>query len=408
MRHLFVPACVCLMTWSGATGSDPKLSLDEFTGAAKRDREIVARAATDIPVDMTSAEMALEAPAPNPQTKFAEPPPIPLPPVPKPVVHRSHQEICDTLTEAAQTNELPVPFFINLLFQESGFQPGIVSSAGAQGIAQFMPETATSMGLENPFDPAQAIPASARLLRELIHQFGNLGLAAAAYNAGPKRIQDWLEKKGKLPEETKGYVKIITGQPAETWTAATAAYPGQRVPRHAPCQEAAGLYAFAGPETIPLPVASPRTQPAAPVAPTKLAAVEPARPAITKLASAESAPTAFKLASSTLKISHQGQRVTAVIEVAKAARTDAVQAAKAEIKNIKAQPHVIKIAAQETKQETKKDIKKDATHNAKLAAQEAKQDAKQDTTKETKPVSQQLAASKHKSEKRKYEKLAQR
>jgi Transglycosylase SLT domain len=243
-----------------------------------------------------------------------------------------------------------------------------VSSAGAQGIAQFMPETATSMGLENPFDPAQAIPASARLLRELIHQFGNLGLAAAAYNAGPRRIQDWLEKKGKLPEETKGYVKIITGQPAETWTAAAAAHPGQRVPRHAPCQEAAGLYAFAGPETIPLPVASPRTQPTAPVAPTKLAAAEPAR-------------TAFKLASSSIKISHHGSRVTAVIEMAKPARSDAVQAAKAEAQNIKAQPHVTKIAAQ---------------------------DAKKDSKKNTKAVSQQLAARKQKPEKRKFEKLAQR
>ena len=380
MRQFFVPACVCLMTWSGATGSDPKLSLDEFTGAGKSEQEIVARADTDILVDMTSAEMALEAPAANPQ-------PIPLPPVPKPVVQRSHQEICDTLTEAAQSNDLPVSFFISLLFQESGFEAGVVSSAGAQGIAQFMPETATSMGLENPFDPVQAIPASARLLRELIHQFGNLGLAAAAYNAGPRRIQDWLEKKGKLPEETKGYVKIITGQPAETWTAATAAYPGQRVPRHAPCQEAAGLYAYAGPETIPLPAPSPRTQQAP--APTKLAAAEPARPAIAKLAAAEPAQTAFKLASSTIKISHHGARVTAVIEVAKPARSDAVQAAKAETQNIKAAPHHSKIAAQETKKDSKKDSKKD-------------------TAKDAKAVSQQLAARKQKPEKHKFEKLAQR
>ena len=79
-----------------------------------------------------------------------------------------------------------------------------------------MPETAADVGLDNPFDPLQAIPASARLLRNLFQQFGNLGLAAAAYNAGPKRIQDWLAKKGKLPQETQGYVKIITGRPAET------------------------------------------------------------------------------------------------------------------------------------------------------------------------------------------------
>ena len=83
---------------------------------------------------------------------------------------------------------MPIPFFIRLLFQESGFKPDVVSRAGAQGIAQFMPETAATVGLDNPFDPMQAIAASARLLRNLVRQFGNLGLAAAAYNAGPRRI----------------------------------------------------------------------------------------------------------------------------------------------------------------------------------------------------------------------------
>ena len=195
-----------------------------------------------IPIDVTAAGLTLDAPlrridARRPRSGRAdEKRPSRSDPAAagrKPVVHRSHQEVCDTLTQAAQTNNLPVPFFISLLFQESRFKPGVVSSAGAQGIAQFMPETAASMGLENPFDPLQAIPASARLLRNLFQQFGNLGLAAAAYNAGPRRIQDWLDKKGKLPEETQGYVKIITGRPAENWTAATAAHPGQRLPRRA-------------------------------------------------------------------------------------------------------------------------------------------------------------------------------
>ena len=58
-----------------------------------------------------------------------------------------------------------------------------------------MPETAAERGLDNPFDPLQAIPESARLLRDLSKKFGNLGLAAAAYNAGPKRVEDWLAKK---------------------------------------------------------------------------------------------------------------------------------------------------------------------------------------------------------------------
>jgi hypothetical protein len=103
-----------------------------------------------------------------------------------------------------------------------------------------MPETAVTEGLQNPFDPLQAIPASARLLRKLFDQFGNLGLAAAAYNAGPKRVQDWLDSKGKgkLPEETQGYVKTVTGKPAETWRVASAAGTELTVPRDAPCKEA--------------------------------------------------------------------------------------------------------------------------------------------------------------------------
>jgi hypothetical protein len=149
------------------------------------------------------------------------------------------------------------------LFQESGFKPGVVSSAGAEGIAQFMPQTSADMGLDNPFDPVQAIRASARLLRGLTQQFGNVGLAAAAYNAGPKRISDWLAKKGKLPQETQGYVKSITGRPAEKWIVAEAGSPAVKLPRRAPCQEAAGLLAWNGPEHIPLPpTRTPRGEPA--------------------------------------------------------------------------------------------------------------------------------------------------
>ncbi len=169
--------------------------------------------------------------------------PLPRPAYADRVVSRSRREICDTLIAAAQSNDLPIPFFVHLLLKESGFQPNVVSRAGAQGIAQFMPETAATVGLDNPFDPLQAITASARLLRDLAKQFGNLGLAAAAYNAGPRRIQDWLAKKGTLPEETQSYVKTITGRPAKTWMAAAPGSVTQTVPSTAPCREAAGLVA---------------------------------------------------------------------------------------------------------------------------------------------------------------------
>jgi soluble lytic murein transglycosylase-like protein len=70
------------------------------------------------------------------------------------------------------------------LRQESGFDPGARSGAGAQGIAQFMPATARAIGLANPFDPDQAIPAQAKLMAMHLRQFGSVPLALAAYNAG--------------------------------------------------------------------------------------------------------------------------------------------------------------------------------------------------------------------------------
>jgi soluble lytic murein transglycosylase-like protein len=175
--------------------------------------------------------------------------PVPLPP------HRAipHTEVCEALASAAVVNDVPAPFFIRLIWQESGFRQNVISPAGAQGVAQFMPATAAEHGLDDPFNPLQAVRASARLLRNLIHQFGNVGLAAAAYNAGPRRVQEWLDKKGKLPEETQNYVERITGKKAEQWKAKAAAVAPIRVPARAPCQREAGLYAANGPEHIPMP-----------------------------------------------------------------------------------------------------------------------------------------------------------
>jgi hypothetical protein len=126
--------------------------------------------------------------------------------------------ICEAVRTAAEENDIPIGFLVRLLWQESRCRAEEISSAGAQGIAQFMPQTASEMGLRNPFDPLQAIPASAKFLRKLHNQFGNLGLAAAAYNAGGGRIEKWLSRRSPLPKETRAYVKIITGHKAEAWT----------------------------------------------------------------------------------------------------------------------------------------------------------------------------------------------
>ncbi len=142
----------------------------------------------------------------------AEPPPDAKGPRPTP------DAICRTLAQAASDNDLPVAFFTRLIWQESRLDPEAVSPAGAQGIAQFMPQTAVGRGLANPFEPIQALRESASYLRELRTTFrGSLGLAAAAYNAGPSRVDAWLAGRVGLPDETRAYVFLITGLPADAW-----------------------------------------------------------------------------------------------------------------------------------------------------------------------------------------------
>ncbi len=130
------------------------------------------------------------------------------------------QALCRLVGTAAAKQGLPVAFLTRLLWQESSFRPQVVSPAGAQGVAQFMPGTAQDRGLLDPFDPEQAIPASAAFLADLARQFGNIGLAAAAYNGGPARVTAWLGGKGSLPFETQDYVERITGRSADDWAAA--------------------------------------------------------------------------------------------------------------------------------------------------------------------------------------------
>jgi hypothetical protein len=125
------------------------------------------------------------------------------------------QALCRLIEGSAKARGLPVPFLTRLIWRESSFKVGVVSPAGAQGVAQFMPGTARERGLSDPFDPEQAIPHAAHLLADLRRQFGNLGLAAAAYNGGPQRVTNWLAGTGGLPAETRAYVLWITGSPAE-------------------------------------------------------------------------------------------------------------------------------------------------------------------------------------------------
>ena len=126
-------------------------------------------------------------------------------------------DVCRTIEAAARAHALDRGFFARLLWKESLFDAAAVSPAGAQGIAQFMPDTARLRGLEDAFNPAEALYASAAYLADLSRTYGNLGLAAVAYNGGEARADRFVARAGGLPDETRAYVAAITGHPAEAW-----------------------------------------------------------------------------------------------------------------------------------------------------------------------------------------------
>jgi hypothetical protein len=134
---------------------------------------------------------------------------------PRPAAAADAGAICALIDRAADAHRLDPDYFARLIWKESRFDVKALSPKGAQGVAQFMPGTARLRGLDDPWNPEQAIPASAAYLAELRRRFGNLGLAAAAYNSGEARVERWLRVGGSLPAETEDYVLSITRRPAE-------------------------------------------------------------------------------------------------------------------------------------------------------------------------------------------------
>jgi Transglycosylase SLT domain len=151
-------------------------------------------------------------------------------------------DICRAIEQNAAENRLPVEFFARVIWQESRFNARAISNKGAEGIAQFMPRTADWHGLADPFDPIDALRHSASYLRELREKFGNLGLAAAGYNAGPGRVGAWLAGRRALPAETRNYVAIITGWTADEWASPSPPENADTtIPQGVPCTRLANL-----------------------------------------------------------------------------------------------------------------------------------------------------------------------
>jgi soluble lytic murein transglycosylase-like protein len=118
------------------------------------------------------------------------------------------------ITGAAKRHGLDPALLAGLVKQESGFNPGAVSPAGARGLTQLMPATAAGLGVTDPTDPAQALEGGAKYLREQLDRFGgDVARALAAYNAGPGAVQRF----GGVPPyaETQNYVRAVQAHAAE-------------------------------------------------------------------------------------------------------------------------------------------------------------------------------------------------
>jgi soluble lytic murein transglycosylase-like protein len=118
--------------------------------------------------------------------------------------------------QAASNVGISPDAFVRQIQQESGFNPGATSPAGAVGIAQFMPGTAASMGV-NPYDPSSALNGGAKMMAGLSAQFGgDYAKALAAYNAGAGAVNSAMARGGGnwlayMPAETQHYVHVIWG-----------------------------------------------------------------------------------------------------------------------------------------------------------------------------------------------------
>jgi len=117
-----------------------------------------------------------------------------------------------SIREAERKHALPFGLLDALIWQESRYNPMARSPAGAGGLTQLMPGTASDLGVKNRFDPSANIDGGARYLKQMLDKFGGIHLALAAYNAGPNAV---LKARG-IPRyrETRNYVKNVLAR----WT----------------------------------------------------------------------------------------------------------------------------------------------------------------------------------------------
>ena len=132
-----------------------------------------------------------------------------LPPFACPAI--PEESVSPILEGASKEQSVDLGLLRAVIGQESAFHPCAVSTKGAQGLMQLMPEVAARLGVKDVFDPKQNVEAGARYLKELLDKYkGDLSKALAAYNAGPGAV----DQANGIPDipETRQYVESILTQ----------------------------------------------------------------------------------------------------------------------------------------------------------------------------------------------------
>ena len=130
-------------------------------------------------------------------------------------------DICHALEQSAAENALPVEFFARVIWQESRFDARAVSPKGAEGDRAIHAGDRQLARSRRSVRSYGILAALGGFLRELVDQFGNLGLTAAAYNAGPGRVSAWLTNHRPLSAETRNYVALVTGWTVDEWASSS-------------------------------------------------------------------------------------------------------------------------------------------------------------------------------------------